>query len=137
MNKAIIFILINLVCLVVAQDVLTLKNGKTYEVTIVEITNTSILFKAKGKLDSQTISIETVETVKTQNGKILYDGKIDSSNAEEKLADITINQHIRIGNIRVKHSTIFYSVAILIVGAYLYQTQAGEYSLTRKMVILK
>ena len=83
MKKAIIFILINLFCLVMAQNVLTLKNGQTYEGTLVEITDTSILFKAKGMMSAQAITIEMVESVKTPNGEILYEPENVPLNYEE------------------------------------------------------
>ena len=57
-----------------AQDVLTLKNGATFEGTLVEITDTSILFKTKSMMSAQAISIEMVESVKTPSGEILSIG---------------------------------------------------------------
>ena len=83
MKKTIITILINLFCLVMAQNVLTLKNGQTYEGTLVEITDQSILFKAKGMMSAQAIPIERVESVKTPSGEILYEQENGPLNYKE------------------------------------------------------
>tara|TARA_Y100000031_G_scaffold60459_1_gene68202 strand:+ start:54 stop:569 length:516 start_codon:yes stop_codon:yes gene_type:complete len=107
------FILINLFCLVMAQDVLTLKNGQTYEGTLIEITDTSIFFKAKEMKFAQGIPLKLVKSVHNKNGEILFSGDgIPLSVSLKEKAKKKENK-----TIIVSHSRLLQMGAILIAGS--------------------
>jgi len=122
MKKTIITILINLFCFLIAQDILVLKNGATYEGDLIDVSETSITFKVKDRIAAQTISLEMVESVIGRDGITLYNanntGIINSTVVEEKLDRIIIDQHIRMGNIVVpQHNHMYRLGALLIAGS--------------------
>ena len=121
MKKTIITILINLFCFLMAQDILVLKNGTTYEGDLIDVSETSITFKVKDRIAAQTISLEMVESVIGRDGITLYNanntGIINSTVVEEKLDRMIIDQHIRMGNIVAQHNQLYRLGALLIAGS--------------------
>tara|TARA_B100001971_G_C17772091_1_gene325449 strand:- start:38 stop:499 length:462 start_codon:yes stop_codon:yes gene_type:complete len=99
---------------VIAQDILTLKNGQTYEGTLDKITDTYIYFKAKEMKSVQGIPLKVVKSVHDKNGEILFSGD-DSS-----LADIILKEEenkIEKKRFIVSHPPIFYFGAFMIAGS--------------------
>ena len=121
MKKAIIFILLNLFCLVIAQDILTLKNGQTYEGTLVKMNDTNIYFKEKEMKSLQVMPLKLVKSVHNKNGEILFSGD------DISLADMLKQEAKKNKTIIVRHSSLKLG-AILIAGSGV----LGIYNTTRK-----
>jgi hypothetical protein len=118
-----------------AQDILVLKNGTTYEGDLIDVSETSIIFKVKDRIAAQTISLEIVESVLGRDGITLYNanntGNNDSTVVEEKLDRMIIDQHIRRGNIVVpQHNYMYRLGALLIAGSGV----VGIYNTNRECV---
>ena len=96
-----------------AQDILTLKNGHTYKGTLIEITDTSILFNAKEMKSAQGIPIKLVKSVHNKNGEILFSG--DDTSISDLLKEEANKKENKM--IIVSHSSLFYMGAILIAGS--------------------
>ena len=83
--------LLMLTGLLFGQDVLTLKNGESFEGTFLEKLGRDIIFKAVGDTTTKKYPIWDIETIETMNwGELTYPFDIPTKKEENDLAPIAM-----------------------------------------------